>query len=95
MHSSSDSRDRPRNLDTVPRLKVHGNLVSWNLGIPISINLPWSRKKEGCGLRRNYSSALFMKRSARAEPPGASFHKAQKNSIVTRLRNPLLAPVIS
>jgi hypothetical protein len=24
-----------RNLDAVPRQKVHGNLVSWNLGIPI------------------------------------------------------------
>ena len=44
-----------------------------------------SRKKEGCGLRRNYSIALFMKRLARAEPPGTSFHKAQRNSIVRRL----------
>ena len=44
-------------------------------------NLPRPRKKEGCGLRRNYSIALFMKRLARAEPPGASFHKAQRNSI--------------
>jgi hypothetical protein len=40
-----------------------------------------SRKKEGCGLRRNYSIALFMTRLARAEPPGASFHKAQRNRI--------------
>ena len=27
------------------------------------------------------NDALFMKRSARAEPPGAGFHKAQRNSI--------------
>jgi hypothetical protein len=32
-------------------------------------NLQWPRKKEGCGLRRNYSIALFRERSARAEPP--------------------------
>lgn len=28
IHSSSDLRDRPRNLDVVPRRKVHGNLVA-------------------------------------------------------------------
>jgi hypothetical protein len=39
---------------------------------PICKNLPWPRKKES--IRRNYSIALFMKRPARAEPPGASFH---------------------
>jgi hypothetical protein len=33
IHSSSDVHDRPRNLDEVPRQKVHGNLVSWNHGI--------------------------------------------------------------
>jgi hypothetical protein len=29
---------------------------------PICKNLPWPRKKEGFGLRRNYSTALFMKK---------------------------------
>jgi hypothetical protein len=33
-HSSSDSLDRPKNLDAVPRQKVHGNLVSWNCCMP-------------------------------------------------------------
>lgn len=33
-HSSSDSHDRPKSLDTVLRRKVYGNLVSWNRGIP-------------------------------------------------------------
>ena len=35
-HSSSDTHDRPKNQDTVPKRKVHGNVVSWNLGIPIA-----------------------------------------------------------
>jgi hypothetical protein len=34
IHSSSDTRDRTRNLDEVLRRKVHVNLVSWNCGIP-------------------------------------------------------------
>ena len=33
IHFSSDSHDRPRNLDAVLRQKVHRNLVSWNHGI--------------------------------------------------------------
>jgi hypothetical protein len=33
IHSSSDSSDRPKNLDAVPRRKVHRNLVFWNCGI--------------------------------------------------------------
>jgi hypothetical protein len=36
IRSSSDTRDRPKNLDEVLRQNFHGNLVSWNLGIPIS-----------------------------------------------------------
>jgi hypothetical protein len=35
----------------------------------------------GYGLRRNYSIPLFMKKSTRAEPHGASSPKAQRNSI--------------
>jgi hypothetical protein len=33
-HFSSDSRDRTRNLDAVPRQKVHRNIISWDRGIP-------------------------------------------------------------
>jgi hypothetical protein len=35
-HSSSDQHNRPKSLDVVQRQKVHRNLVSWKLGIPIA-----------------------------------------------------------
>ena len=41
-------------------------------------SLPYAGIYNGLGRRR---VALFMKRLARAEPPGSSFHKAQRNSI--------------
>jgi hypothetical protein len=36
IHSSSDPCDRSKSLDSVPRQKVHGILVSWKFGIPIA-----------------------------------------------------------
>jgi hypothetical protein len=36
-------------------------------------------KIKGCGSRRNYSIALFMKRLAKAESPGTIVHQAQRN----------------
>jgi hypothetical protein len=62
-------------------MEIPYRFLKSNQVTPISKDLPWPRKKEGCGLRKNYSIALFMKRSAGAEPPGASFHKSQRNSI--------------
>jgi hypothetical protein len=44
---------------------------------PICKNLQWSRK-EGCGLRKNYSIALFMKRSAGTEHPWCKFSKGSE-----------------
>jgi hypothetical protein len=36
--------------------------------------LQWFREKEGYDLRKNWSIALFMKRLARAEPPGGGLY---------------------